>query len=212
MRLRVKRPRVPYKLFSLLLQYPDEDLLAARPDIAEAIEALPRSAERNALERFQTFFGSAAPTELQQQYVATFDLQKRSSLYLTFFSEGDTRKRGQALLWLKRLYAAGGFELQGAELPDYLPVMLEFAELAPAGVGSELLAQHRHALALLRLHLNELESPYRHLLDGICAGLPRLGAAEVERVGRLLEEGPPVELVGLRPSTSRNLRFHGGPR
>lgn len=198
MRLRPTRPLPPYKLFSLLLQYPSEELLAARAELQAAIEAVPRSAERTALEDFlRSFIGSAI--ELQQRYVETFDLQKRSSLYLTFYGEGDTRKRGQALLRLKRLYAAAGFELEGRELPDYLPVMLEFAELAPNGMGRWLLAQHRHALELLRLHLSELASPYCHLLDGICASVPRLGPAGLEEVGRLLEQGPPVELVGLRP-------------
>lgn len=203
--------RPPYKLFSLLLQYPGDELLAERPELKEAIERLPRSRERRQLEAFWTYFGTRARTELEQAYVETFDLQKRSSLYLTFFSEGDTRKRGQALLRLKRLYAAAGFDLQGAELPDYLPVMLEFAELAPEGVGRRLLAEHRHGLELLRLHLTELESPYRHVVEGICAGLPKLRAGELDRVGRLLEEGPPVELVGLRPFTSPKSQFGGDP-
>ncbi len=197
MRWRASRP--PYKLFSLLLQYPDDGLLAARPELEAAIGALPRSAERTALQKFLAFFGPASPGRLQEEYVATFDLQRRSSLYLTFFSEGDTRKRGQALLRLKRLYRAAGLELEGRELPDYLPAMLEFAELASDDVGRRLLAEHRRALELLRVHLTELESPYRHLLDGICAGLQRLGAPDLEAVGRMLREGPPTEQVGLQP-------------
>jgi nitrate reductase molybdenum cofactor assembly chaperone NarJ/NarW len=191
--------RPPYKLFSLLLQYPHEDLLAARPEIGEAVSARPRSRERGALERFLAYFTAGTAAELQQTYVETFDLQRRSSLYLTFYTDGDTRKRGQALLRLKRLYRAAGLELESRELPDYLPVMLEFAELAPDRAGARLLAEHRAGLEMLRLHLTKLESPYRHLLDGICAGLPGLGAAELETVGRLLREGPPAEQVGLQP-------------
>lgn len=191
--------RPPYKLFSLLLQYPGEQLLAARPDLDAAIKALPHSKDRAQLETFWNWFTTSSAAHLQQTYVATFDLQKRSSLYLTFFSEGDTRKRGQSLLRLKRLYAAAGLVFDSRELPDYLPVMLEFAELGPAGAGAHLLGEHRAGLEMLRLHLTELVSPYRHLLEGICAGLPRLSSPDLEVIGRLLKEGPPAEQVGLQP-------------
>ncbi len=191
--------RPPYKLFSLLLQYPNEELLAASPELDAAIKALPRSRERTELETFWTWFSMSSPAHLQESYVATFDLQRRSSLYLTFFSEGDTRKRGQSLLRLKRLYSTAGLVLDSHELPDYLPVMLEFAELGPHGAGSHLLGEHRAGLEMLRLHLAELDSPYRHLIEGVCAGLPRLDASDLEVVGRLLKEGPPSEQVGLQP-------------
>lgn len=199
MRRTGSRRQPPYKLFSLLLQYPNQELWDARDELGEAIGELPRCPERKALERFFAHFSATPPTALQQQYVATFDLQKRSSLFLTFYTEGDTRKRGMALLRLKRLYAAAGFRLDGRELPDYLPVMLEFAELAPAGMGAQILAEHRTGLALLRIHLRELDSPYVHLIEGVCAALPVLALPELESVRRLLQEGPPNEEVGLQP-------------
>jgi len=121
-----RRARPPFKLLSLLLQYPGDEVLANRPAIAEAIAALPPSPARTGLERFFARFAGAPAVELQQEYVETFDLQRRCSLYLTYGTEGDTRRRGMALLRLKRLYAAGGLSLEGSELPDYLPVMLEF--------------------------------------------------------------------------------------
>lgn len=189
----------PYKLLSLLLQYPSEELLEARPAIGETIAELPRSPVRQGVERFFAWFGSASGVELQQQYVETFDLQKRSSPYLTFYTHGDTRKRGLALLRLKRLYAAAGLHLEGPELPDYLPVMLEFAALAPGDLGRRLLAEQRAGLELLRRHLGEAESPYRHLIDAVCAGLPRLAPTDLEAVRRLAREGPPSEQVGLQP-------------
>jgi nitrate reductase molybdenum cofactor assembly chaperone NarJ/NarW len=194
-----RRPRPPYKLLSLLLQYPSDELLAARPALGEAIEALPSSPARDALLRFFGRFGTAPAIELQQEYVETFDLQRRCGLYLTFHSEGDTRKRGVALLRIKRLYAAAGLPMEGAELPDYLPVMLEFAALAPAGYGRRLLAEHRPGLELLRRALRERGSPYLDLVEVVCAGLPRPGAEELERLRRLAVDGPPVEQVGLQP-------------
>lgn len=193
------RRRPPYKLLSILLQYPDAELLAARPAIGEAIADLPSSPERRALERFFGRYGTAEPIELQQEYVETFDLQRRCSLSLTFATEGDTRRRGMALLRLKRLYAAAGLPMVGPELPDHLPAMLEFAALAPPGHGRRLLSEHRAGLELLRLGLRERGSPYVDLVDAVCADLPRLGAGEPERLRRLAVEGPPAEQVGLQP-------------
>lgn len=194
----LRRSRPPYKLLSLLLQYPDDELLAAREDIGDAIDALPPSAERRALARFFGPYRTASPIALQQEYVETFDLHRRGSLSLTFATEGDTRRRGMALLRLKRLYAAAGLPLQGPELPDHLAVMLEFAALAPDGHGRRLLAEHRSGLELLRMGLRERGSPYLDLVDAVCADLPRLGSGELERLRRIAVEGPPVEEVGLQ--------------
>ena len=211
MKLPSRAARPPYKLLSLLLQYPSEELLEARPAIGEAIAQLPRSVEREELRQFFVSFEGGVDIRLRQDYVETFDLQKRSSLYLTFYTQGDTRKRGLALLRLKRLYAAAGLPLQGSELPDYLPVMLEFAQLAPAGVGRQLLAEHREGLELLRLHLRQCKSPYLHLLEAICAGLPRLGIGDLEAVRRLALEGPPSEQVGLQPFAPADVMPPGEP-
>jgi nitrate reductase delta subunit len=138
-------------------------------------------------------------SELEQIYVETFDLRKPTSLYLTYYLHGDTRKRGMALLRLKRLYAAAGLELAGGELPDYLPLVLEFCALAPAEAAERLLREHRLALELLGQGLRERESAYAHLLDAICAMLPRLTPLERDRVRRLADDGPPSEQVGLEP-------------
>jgi len=189
----------PYKLLSVLLRYPDRRLVEARGELAAAVEALPRGEQRDALRRFVAHLGERGARELEQQYVETFDLRRRASLYLTYYVHGDTRKRGMALLRLKRLYAAAGLELAGGELPDYLPLVLEFAALAPAGAGEALLREHRPALELLRAGLRDAASPYADVLDALCAGLPRLSALEREHVRRLAEHGPPDEQVGLQP-------------
>ena len=194
----MKQPR-PYKLLSVLLSYPDRRLADAHDEIAAAVEALPRSPQRAALRRFVSYLAANTQSELERRYVETFDLRRRSGLYLSYYVHGDTRKRGMALLRLKRLYAAAGLELASGELPDYLPLMLEFSALAPDGAGETLLREHRPALELLRHSLRDAESPYADLLDAICAGLPRLSALEREHVRKLNEEGPPSEQVGLQP-------------
>jgi nitrate reductase delta subunit len=194
----LRRRRPPYKLLSVLLQYPDDRLLEALPALDEAAGALPRPHGRP-LRHFLTYLESTEPMALRQAYVETFDLQRRASLHLTYFTHGDTRRRGAALLSLKRRYAAAGLTLAAGELPDYLPVMLEFAALAPTGLGERLLAEHRTGLELLRLALRERSSAYLPLLDAVCAALPSPAMEELEAVRRLAAEGPPHEQVGLRP-------------
>ncbi|HET8607885.1 MAG TPA: nitrate reductase molybdenum cofactor assembly chaperone [Gaiellaceae bacterium] len=194
-----RRARPPYALLSVCLRYPDERLAAARGELAEAVAALPRSEARSALERFLVQLEGRPQLELAQDYVETFDLHRRTSLYLSYYLHGDTRKRGMALLRLRRLYGAAGVEQATGELPDYLPLVLEFCAMAPDEVGERLLREHRPSLELLRHGLAEAGSPYRHLLDALCSCLPRLTPVERERLRRLGEEGPPSEQVGLQP-------------
>jgi nitrate reductase molybdenum cofactor assembly chaperone NarJ/NarW len=189
---------IPFKLLSVLLRYPDRRLVDAREELAAAVAAVPRS-QRDALRRFLDYVGANDQSELERRYVETFDLRRRSGLYLSYYVHGDTRKRGMALLRLKRLYAAAGLELTNGELPDYLPLMLEFAALAPANAGETLLREYRPSLELLRANLRDVDSPYSDVLDALCGGLPRLTALEREHVRRLAEDGPPDEQVGLQP-------------
>jgi nitrate reductase delta subunit len=197
--IRRSAPPRPYQLLSVLLRYPDGRLLASREQIGAEIAALPRTAVRDALGRFDAYLRAAGAVELAQSYVETFDLRRRTSLYLTYYVHGDTRKRGMALLRLKRLYAAAGLELTSGELPDYLPLMLEFAALAPDGIGDTLLGEHRPSLELLRRGLADAGSPYAHVLAALTFGLPRLTPVERERIRRLAADGPPSERVGLQP-------------
>jgi nitrate reductase delta subunit len=185
----------PWALLSFLLRYPDERVAAARPELVAEVAALPPGPVRAALERFLADWTGP----LAERYVETFDLRRRASLNLTYFAHGDTRERGMALLRLKKLYRAAGLPMQSPELPDHLTVMLAFAALAPDGHGEELLALHRPAIELLRLSLQDLESPYAHVLDAIAASLPPLTVSERSEVVRLAREGPPEETVGLEP-------------
>ena len=93
---------ITYKLCSSSLQYPDEELLGARDEIASAIAALPRSPASLALGRFGRWWTRTDPLAVAQHYVETFDLHKRCGLYLTFYGEGERRERGMALLRLRK--------------------------------------------------------------------------------------------------------------
>ncbi len=180
----------PFRVLSALLQYPDEELVAARDEILSA-------ADDSRVEAFVEGQFSVPLRDLQDEYVTTFDFDRRASLYLTYHTHGDRRQRGIELVRLKRRFAEAGLELAGGELPDYLPALLEFASLVPD--GHEPLAELRPSLELLRGRLHQRESRYAPLFDVLVERLPPLTRAQEERARRLAEEGPPSELVGLEP-------------
>ncbi|WP_261861592.1 nitrate reductase molybdenum cofactor assembly chaperone, partial [Mycobacterium marinum] len=94
-------------------------------------------------------------------------MQRRSSLHLTYYAYGDTRKRGMALLRFKHAYRQAGLEvgdLENSELPDYLPMVLEFAATVDQVQGERLLAEHVPVLELLRLSLQDNGSYYTEVL------------------------------------------------
>ncbi|MFP8959721.1 nitrate reductase molybdenum cofactor assembly chaperone [Streptomyces nanhaiensis] len=187
------------RLVSLFLQYPDGELVAARPVLAESAGALPPSPAAEELAAFADWFGEAAPEELERHYVEVFDLRRRSSLYLTYYLHGDTRRRGMALLALARRYRAAGWEAGGGELPDHLPLVLEFAALAGPGTGEAPLRQHRRGLELIRHSLADAGSPYRHVPAALLTLLPPPTDADLAAVAELAANGPPDEEVGLAP-------------
>ena len=188
----------PFALISLTLQHPDAELLAARGDIAREARGLPASPAADALGTFLDWWEREPGPALARRYVETFDLSRRTALDLTYYTHGDRRQRGLALLALRRRYAEAGLELEGPELPDHLPVMLEYAALDPAG-GGALLAEYRPVLELVRMALERAESPYAGPLMALCLMLPELRPDEREELRRMALEGPPGESVGLEP-------------
>jgi nitrate reductase molybdenum cofactor assembly chaperone NarJ/NarW len=183
---------------SLLLGYPDAELLAHRPLLRKAALTLP-PAVGGPLGQFLDHLDVTPPSVLAADYVATFDHRKRCCLYLTYYAYGDTRKRGMALLRLKTLYREAGLVLDDAELPDHLAVVLEFAATGDLDEGRQLLQDHRAGIELLRLALRESGSAWASVLDAVSATLPPLNGRISEAVARLAAEGPPDEEVGLAP-------------
>ena len=183
----------PWGLLSYLLRYPEDGLAEAPGAVAE----LPEGAVRDSLERFVD--GLPDQLTLRAAYVDTFDLRRRATPHLTYYEHGDTRRRGAALLRLKRLYREAGLEFESDELPDHLSVMLAFAALAPRGYGDALLAEHRPALELLHGALDASGSPYAHVLEAVCRSLPPLRPDQRDKLALLGSAGPPEEQVGLEP-------------
>ena len=182
-------------VLSLVLQYPDAELVAAQDELERAaVGSTP-------IMRFLVWQRDVPLRVLQQCYVHTFDFDRRASLHLTYHTHGDRRERGIRLVALKRRYAEAGLPLTGNELPDYLPVLLEFAALAP-DEGEAVLNELRAPLELVRSRLHQVESPYADLLDALVDALPKPTKAQVDAALRLADQGPPTELVGLEPFTA----------
>ena len=114
-----------------------------------------------------------------------------------------------ALLTLARRYRAAGWDTDGGELPDHLPVVLEFAALAGPGAGEAPLRMHRRGLELIRHALTESGSPYRHPLSALLGLLPPATDADRAAVAKLAAEGPPEEEVGLDPYGAAHGAGHG---
>ena len=185
------------KLLAVLLSYPDEELVEALPELGAAAAELPRP-ERRALEPLVETLAVTPLSDLRRAYVETFDFDRRCGLHLTYHTHGDRRQRGLELVRLKRRYAEAGLPFESSELPDYLPVLLEFAALRPEE-GTALLASLRAPLELVRAALHDRSSPYAGVLDALCETLPQPTSRQLEEARRLAEEGAPAELVGLEP-------------
>jgi len=185
-------------LLALLLQYPDGEILDARDDIVAAVrESRASLHDQDPLIGFLSWWRDTPVYELQSSYVDTFDLGRRCSLHLTYCLFGDRRERGMALLRLKGRYKAHGLTITDVELPDFLPVMLDYA--AMDADGEVLLGEHRVPLELLRAALHEERSQYEAVVAAVCSLLDPLTPEQEAQARQIAKDGPPMETVGLEP-------------
>lgn len=199
---------VAHRAAALLLDYPAEDLLETLPILRAALAGLPEETAAP-LGRLADHLGATPLGALQADYVDTFDTRRRCALHLTYYAHGETRRRGPALVKVKDVYRAAGFEVED-ELPDHLCVLLEFAAREP-GAGRELLLEHRAGLEILRLALLDRGSPWADALVAVSATLPPLAGDDRQAVALLAAQGPPDEQVGLEPYAQVTAPPPGGP-
>ena len=156
------------KLISVLLQYPSEELIEAAKEYDELIDIEHTDEEMNQkLKRFLEHFNHRSLEELQETYVRTFDFNENTNLYLTYSKLKDEKARGEILVKLKRIYEDEGLIMETDELPDFLPLFLEFLAMAKIETTKQLFTQLREPLENIRNGLIEMNSPYSELM-GIC--------------------------------------------
>lgn len=151
-----------FKALSLLLSYPTAELQQAAPDLAAAIAAEGLLPERRhpALYRLVDRLASDDLYDLQEGYVLLFDRTRSLSLHLFEHVHGESRDRGQAMVDLQTMYAEHGLFVSARELPDHLPLFLEFLATRPMAEARELLGQPLHVLTALRERLEKRRSDY----------------------------------------------------
>ena len=161
------------KLISLLLQYPDEGLVNGLSEMEAVVSELEPESARRVCADFLDYLRRTPLLRIQEEYTRTFDLNPSMSLNMSHHKWGDDRKRGNALAALSGLYQVAGFEMSTGELPDHLPLVLEFLSICPEGAGEVIKADYRNEVHGLARRLNKEESSY--------AGLLGLGAEFFDR-------------------------------
>lgn len=197
-RLPDEQLQAAWQVCSLLLDYPDATLLG-RLDLVRSTAAGLPAPVREPIERLAEHLATTPLGRLQRDYVDTFDHTRQHCLHLTYFTCGDTRRRGVALVELKQAYRRAGLTLTDGELPDHLAVILEFGASGDLDAAWQILGRYRASLEVLRLALQDSGSPWADTVAAVCATLPALAGDEREAVARLIEQGPPVEDVGTEP-------------
>ncbi|WP_044528370.1 nitrate reductase molybdenum cofactor assembly chaperone [Herbaspirillum sp. B65] len=150
-----------YRILSALMSYPQADLIAALPEIGLAVQAEP--AHRSALQPLLDHLAGTPLIDLQEAYVDTFDRSHALSLHLFEHIHGESRDRGQAMVDLLEEYRAHGVEPAATELPDYVPLFLEFLSLLEPAAAETLLGEAIHVLAAIGTRLQRRDSPYASL-------------------------------------------------
>ncbi|WP_434617417.1 nitrate reductase molybdenum cofactor assembly chaperone [Arthrobacter sp. A5] len=205
---RTARDRAVYLAASWCLSYPDQEVLERLPLIRSVLKRHPGAGED--FEPVLAHLSSGTPMDVQARYVKEFDLGKRHALHLSYWTDGDTRRRGEVLGAFKQVYRRSDFLVDThGELPDYLPMVLEFAARVDVDAGRDLLIQYRPSLEMLRLGLLDDKLPHTRILQAICDTLPGKSPADQQAVMKMAGYGPPTESVGLEPYDPRLLPLKG---
>lgn len=188
-----------FKAFSALLNYPTQELQGAAHELRAVIrdDNLVPAAVRRQLDALIDDIAGGDLYDLQERYVLLFDRTRSLSLHLFEHVHGESRDRGQAMIDLKALYEKNGLLISAAELPDFLPLFLEYLSTQPFADTRETLSQTVHILSALAERLRRRQSPYEAALRALVAVAAAKPSAEA--VAALLDEqdSDPADLAAL---------------
>lgn len=162
--------RESFKMISYLLQYPDKRWLQWR-ELVEEVQQFENPDIQTPLLSFLKAIGEISLDDLESQYVDLFDFNPACTLSMSDLKGGERREKGQILVELKALYKDYGYEMTDEELSDYLPVVLEFASVAPIQISINLLRSLREPIEKLKNELETLSTPYAFLLVACVSGM-----------------------------------------
>jgi nitrate reductase delta subunit len=183
-----------FKVLSALLSYPTVELQQADGELAAALDAdgLITGHVRAALQRLIDDIADGDLYDLQERYTLLFDRTRSLSLHLFEHVHGESRDRGQAMIDLKAMYEQAGLDISAAELPDFLPLFLEYLSTLPVNEACATLGQPTHILTALAERLRKRKSPY----EAVFRALAALAATKPrpEDVAVLMQEPDPDPL------------------
>lgn len=188
-----------FKVLSALLTYPGAELQQAVPELRDCLarEGILTAQQRRLLDPLLTEFAEDDIYDLQERYVLLFDRTRSLSLHLFEHVHGESRDRGQAMIDLKSQYEQRGLDMNPAELPDFLPLFLEYLSLLPPSEACEMLGQPAHIFAAIAERLRKRRSSY----EAVFRALVALAAAKPkdEEVSALLSlpDPEPNDLAAL---------------
>ena len=155
------------KALSAILSYPSAELVAAMPEIRLVLrnEGVLTPAQQAMLDPLLTSLSGEDLYDLQERYIQLFDRTRSLSLHLFEHVHGESRDRGQAMVDLKSVYEANGFEIDSTELPDFVPLFLEYCSLLPEAEARQMIAEPSHVLAALGERLRKKDSAYAAIFE-----------------------------------------------
>lgn len=170
-----------FQLCSYLLSYPNVAFHESLPAIKEEIKAIQIEGVRTELATFINKIEQQTLTELVHTFVHTFDFGKKTNLYITYMTSGEQRERGMDLLYLKNYYQLHGFSVSDKELPDFLPLMLEFAAQVDDETIKPIFSKYYDNLIEISSQLDEGDHLYRHVFQTILLALNEAGITRSAR-------------------------------
>lgn len=172
-----------YRALAALLSYPTEALQAATHELAEVLqqENIVSRRQRAAISALLEEIARTDIYELQERYFALFDRSRTLSLHLFEHIHGESRDRGQAMADLISLYETHGLEMGAGELPDFLPLFLEFLSLLPDTEARAMLAEPAGILRALSERLAKRQTRYAAVMEALAdlARAPAIGMSAI---------------------------------
>lgn len=173
-----------FKVIAALLSYPNEAIQGAAADFKPVLaqEGIIPQNQQTLLGQLIDELATRDLYDLQERYVQMFDRSRALSLHLFEHVHGESRERGQAMVDLQLLYAKHGLEISAKELPDFLPLFLEFLSTLPLDDARTMLGEPRHVLEAIRDRLRKRKSVYTAVFEALISVAADTAAAEVSDV------------------------------